>query len=277
VESLSFGVIADVQYADKDAWGSRDFRAALPKLEACVANLNSRDLAFATQLGDLVDAEAKAFDAVLRALSRLRAPLHHVLGNHDFPLARDAVMRKLGLIDPYYSFTCRGWRFVMLDTAEISLEGGWPEDSPNYRLAQRRLEQLRAEGRAHAETWNGGIGPQQMEWLEATLAEASSRGEKAIVIGHIPVLAEASSDRHILYNHDGVAAVLDSAEAAVAYLAGHYHRGGYAQRSGVHHVTCPGMVEASERNAYAVVTLRDDRIEIGGVGDVAARVLRIGG
>jgi len=268
---LSFGVIADVQYADQDDSGRRHYRAALDKLRACVADLNTRSLDFTIQLGDIVDGGSANLDRLLPVFSGLSMPKRHVLGNHDLTVGRDAAYSRLGLSAPYYSFTIAGWRFIVLDCSDISVEGGWPEDSSHYLQARDWLDRLKRQGRPNAEPWNGGIGEEQLQWLKQRLADAAAARERVIVFGHMPILA-ASAEWALLYNHDEIARLLESSGAVVAYMCGHDHAGGYAQRSGVHYITVQGMVEAPE-TAYAVVTIQSDRIEIRGTGSVPSRTL----
>ncbi len=272
---LSFGVIADVQYADQDALRKRHYREALARLQDCVADLNTRDLAFTIQVGDIIDRRAESFDRVLPVYSQLAMPKYHVLGNHDFPLPRAEVLAKLGMDRPYYAFSHSGWRFIVLDAQDICLHGGWADDSDNHRRAEDMLQQLEAQERPNAVGWNGAIGEEQKEWLAATLRDASERGERAIVFGHMPILPAACNPVNLLWNHEEILGILQSSDACVAYFCGHDHPGGYAEQSGTHHVTFQGMVEAPVQNAYAVVDLYGDIIEIRGVGAVPSRVLTI--
>ena len=274
---MSFGLIADVQYADQEPRGRRHYREAIDKLEECVADLNARDLDFTIQVGDIIDRGEESFDRVLPVFNRLKTRKYHVLGNHDFPVARDEVLAKLGLDSAYYSFPHAGWRFVVLDAQDLGVEYGWPEDSENYRRGAEMLERLRREEAVNAESWNGGIGPEQKRWLRDTLREASGKGEKSIIFCHMPLLAAACTPIHLLWNHEEIVEVLESSGAVVACFSGHDHGGGYAQRNGIHYVTVQGMVEAPKENAYAVVDLYDDRIEIRGVGKVTIRSLQCEG
>jgi 3',5'-cyclic AMP phosphodiesterase CpdA len=276
-QPLSFGLIADVQYADQEPWKRRHFREAIHKLEECVADLNTRDLDFTIQLGDIVDGGANSLDRVLAAHDRLNMPTYHVLGNHDFVLPRAALLEKLTMERAHYSFSRRGWRFVVLDAQDLGLGYGWPEQSENYRLGAEMLERLRQEEAPNAEDWNGGIGPQQKAWLAQTLRQAADRGERSIVFCHMPVLAEASTPGLLLWNHEEIVQVLESVSSAAAVFGGHDHDGGYAYKNGIHHITVQGMVESPERNAYAVVTLHEDRIIIDGIGDVPDRLLPLPG
>lgn len=270
---LRFGVVADVQYADKQQAGRRDYRASLPKLEACVDALNAQDLAFVIQLGDLIDGGEENLGPVLAAYNRLRAPARHVLGNHDFATARPALLERLGMKRAYYDFGLRGWRFVVLDGMDLSVTGGWPPGSPNFEQARTLLGGLKAGGASNAYDWNGGIGDRQKRWLKETMARAEAGRERVIVFSHFPILREASTAAHLLWNHEEVLALVESSRAAAAFLNGHDHSGGYAQRNGIHHVTLEGMVEAGARSAYAVVEVYGDRLVIHGTGAVKSRVL----
>jgi 3',5'-cyclic AMP phosphodiesterase CpdA len=270
--AISFAVVADVQYADQNDSGRRHYRASLEKLRQCVADLNNQPLAFTIQLGDIVDRGSGNLDRVLAAFGQLKMPAYHVLGNHDLTVGRDRALCKLGMAQAYYSFTRGTWRFVVLDCEDVSMDGGWPEDSERYQQAREWLERLKREGRPYAETWNGAIGEQQLQWLREQLADARANGQLVVVFGHMPALAAASADWALLYNHDEVRQLLESSGNVVAYICGHEHAGGYAEENGVHYLTLQGMVETPE-NAYAVVTLLEDRIEIRGTGSVPSRTL----
>lgn len=271
-QTVSFGVIADVQYADQDDLGQRRYRASLGKLQACAADLKAQHLDFAIQLGDLVDGGRSDFDRALAIFDGVNTQKYHVLGNHDLTIGRDAAYSKLGLSAPYYSFSIGKWRFVALDCSDVSVEGGWPEDSAHYLQGRDWLDRLKREGRPNAEPWNGGIGEEQVQWLKQQLADAAAAHERVAVFGHMPVLAAASADWALVYNHEEIARMLESSGVVVAYVCGHEHTGGYAEQNGVHHVTIQGMVEAPQ-NAYAVVTFLEDRIDIRGTGSVPSRTL----
>ncbi|MGK0301143.1 MAG: manganese-dependent ADP-ribose/CDP-alcohol diphosphatase, partial [Planctomycetota bacterium] len=77
---FSFGVLADVQYADKDRSGARYYRTSLDRLTSCVKDLNQRDLAFVMQLGDFIDDGKDSFDDVLPIWKKLNATRRSVIG-----------------------------------------------------------------------------------------------------------------------------------------------------------------------------------------------------
>lgn len=122
---LVFGVVADIQYADKDALRERHYRASIDNLKNCVAAINDESPVFTVQLGDIIDGHKGDFDkthadldSVVRVISHLNMPLHHVIGNHDMLAGKAHLEAKLNMKRFYYDFTvpsCDGWRFVVLD------------------------------------------------------------------------------------------------------------------------------------------------------------------
>ena len=62
---LSFGVIADPQYADQPAGGSRYYRESVGKLKESVNQLNKQSLDFVVTLGDVIDKDIKSFDTMM--------------------------------------------------------------------------------------------------------------------------------------------------------------------------------------------------------------------
>ncbi len=275
---FSFGLIADVQYADENPVGPRYYRTALAKLEECVTCLNTKELAFTVQLGDLIEYGSDNLDRALAVFDRLRMKKYHVLGNHDFcrtGMSRDQVLAKLGTERPYYDFAYGNWRFVILDGMDVSVEGGWPANSHNFRQGQQMLQELQQQEKKWAQEYNGAIGRAQLAWLSKSLQKASAKRQKVVLFCHLPTLAAASREHLLLWNHEEVLNALESDECVVGYFSGHDHDGGYAQRKGIHHVTLQGMVEAPAKNAYAVVDVYEDRLELRGTGKVPSRRLKV--
>jgi 3',5'-cyclic AMP phosphodiesterase CpdA len=268
---FSFGLVADVQYCDADPAMNRYYRASIEKLEQCVAELNSRRLAFTIQLGDLIDKDLASYDVVLPVLRKLKAPAYHVLGNHDYSVSDDkktAAPALLGLRIAYYDFDWKGWRLIVLDGTEVS---SYAAGGAERREAERILRRLQADGRPNAQSYNGGVGAKQLAWLRNRLEDAEQRGQKTIVFCHFPVFPE---NKHNLWNDDEIVGLLSSRRNAVACLCGHNHAGNYGQNNGVHYLTLPGLVETADQNAYAIADVYEDRIEIRGFGRVQDRTLR---
>ena len=272
---LRFAVVADVQYADNPAQGKREYRESRAKLAAAVDEINRQNVDFVIQLGDLIDEGVESLAAILPVYRGFQAKKYHVLGNHDFGAGRAALLERLGMRGAYYDFSLNGWRFVVLDGMDVSVEGGWPARSPNLLAGERMLASLKARSTPNALPWNGGIGEEQKRWLRETLRAAERAGERLIVFCHFPILTASSTPVHLLWNHDELLGILSSSRAVAAFMNGHDHQGGYAKEGGIHFVTFQGVVESGADNAYAVVEVFPDRLEIRGHGTVPSRSLAL--
>jgi 3',5'-cyclic AMP phosphodiesterase CpdA len=260
---VRFGVIADCQYADADTRRTRYYRESLAKLEACVADLNREQLDFVAHLGDLIDRDPLSFDAVLPILARSRAPVRHVLGNHDIPTGRRAwSAERLGMPAPYYSFRVRHCRFFVLDGNEVSVFAT-PAGSGARREAEAWLERLQSAGAPWAQAWNGGISETQLAWLRGGLRGTREAGETAVVLCHFPVYPD---NPHNLWNAGEVREVVSNAGCVAAYLNGHNHAGLYATSDGIPFLTLPGMVETESTTAYGITTQGGPGLTVTGTG-----------
>ena len=269
---FSFGVIADVQYADEPPAGTRFYRDSLGKLERCVADLNDRDLVFTIQLGDLIDKDFAGFDKLLPIYERLKTTRHHVLGNHDYAVGdtpKQAVPAKLGLKAAYYDFARKGWRFIVLDGGEVSTFAD-PPGSERHRRAQETLAGLKEKGASNAQDWNGTISPAQITWLKAKLDAAARKSENVLVFCHFPIYPQRAEN---LWDDKMLSELLESHPCVKAYLAGHNHAGEYAEHNGLHYLTFKGMVETEDTTAYAVLDVYPDRLKVTGFGRESSRDL----
>ncbi len=271
---FSFAVIADVQYCDHEASGSRFYRQSPEKLERCVRDLNTRDLAFVIQLGDFIDRDLSSFDKVLPIFDELEAPRHHVLGNHEYsvlPEEKENVPRKLGLPVRYYDFARGSWRFVVLDGNDLSFHATAAGEG-RHEEAKALFQKVKTEGRPQAMTWNGGVGEKQLAWLEGVLARAEAAKEKVIVFCHFPL---HPPNVHNLWNCAELIEVIESSRCVAAYMNGHNHHGNYAGMAGVHYITFHGMVETEKETAYAIVEVYADYLKIIGIGREPSRLLAV--
>jgi len=255
---FSFGVIADVQYADKPDRQRMHYRSSLSRLRQCLAELNRRRLDFTIQLGDLIDGYTRPdktpqkndvlksqhdLDRILPEFARLETRLYHVVGNHCLRAGRKTLHERLGLERAYYDFVpagIEGWRMVVRDSMGVGY---------------------------------GDLGKEQTKWLEKTLAKARQRNEQVILFNHFPLLAETATRYRVVFmkNQGAIRRILDRSGCVVAYFAGHDHAGAYANDRGIHHVTFQAMAEAPGRNAFAIVDVFDDRIVVHGFGSVPRR------
>lgn len=270
---LVFGVMTDCQYADADNTSSivprthhfndNRYRLSPGKLKEAVDIFNSHELDFVIHLGDFIDRNLDEFDIPGNIAARLNAPLLHVLGNHDFSGSEgkaERVLAKFGLERSYFSQVIKGVRLIILDTNELGVIK-YQEGTAQWQEGRQRLDELEEQGVLQAYPWNGGVGDEQLDWLEHELTEAAERGEQAILFSHHPVFPpnplNALDDVKIL-------TVIDKyTDTVVAYINGHNHVGAYGERRGKPYITVPGILQG-ETNAFGILTVTDSTIEIDG-------------
>lgn len=271
---LVFGVVADAQYADIEPRGTRFYRNSAARIRAAAEEFNRRGVAFVLNLGDTIDRDFASFDAALDAFRTIEAPVRHLLGNHDFEVddaQKGKVPARLGLGARHGSFAHSGVRFLMLDGTELG-PAPHPAGSTARRAADERVAALKAGGMKQAVPWGGGIGEAQLVWMERECDAAAKAGERVVCACHYPVWPD--NDAHNLFNDAGVRALAKRRREIVAWLAGHNHKGAFGEFDGVPCLTFRGMVETADANAFAVVTVHADRMEISGFGREPSRTLR---
>ncbi len=102
--------------------------------------------------------------------SECSLPVHYCLGNHDIWWNEDDKgqalygkqysMDQLKLVKPYYSFTNSGWKFILLDSVHLDIDGTW---------------------------YIGKLGDEQFAWLENEL-KTTDPAMPVLVMSHIPIL-----------------------------------------------------------------------------------------
>ncbi|MBW8035684.1 MAG: hypothetical protein FVQ79_08660 [Planctomycetes bacterium] len=273
---LAFGIIADVQYADKETAENRNYRQAINKLAACVDDFNSSQLDFVIQLGDIIDgpdAGCRDMEDALGVFGGCRADTYSIVGNHDFVGAnREEVLSLLGLERSYYDFERNGWRFVVLDTTEIGVQSGLAKGNRNYQIGEDMLARLEEQNAVNAKCYNGAVSDEQKRWLKEVLRDASAKGQKAIVFGHGSLLPKS---KFMVLNCDDVIEIFEGSGSVVAYFNGHVHSDMYAFSKGIHYFTINAMVEDVEDNAYAVVEIENKQIRVNGKGTVGSRKISL--
>lgn len=257
---LRIGAIADCQYADQPDNGQRLYRLSPAKLREAVAAFAREKVDFAVHLGDFIDKDWSSFDTLLPITRTLDRPWHFVLGNHDF-LVEDArkgqVAAKLGMPARYYSFSRKGWLFVVLDGNDVS-SYGWPQASPELAASLR----LHAERYPDASLWSGAIGAAQLRWLDMVLADADAMGLKAMLLCHFPLWPENANN---LWNAAEVMALIARHACVKIWLDGHNHDGNYGMRDGIHYLNLRGMLDTT-MTSYTILDVKDDSIEVRGFG-----------
>jgi 3',5'-cyclic AMP phosphodiesterase CpdA len=266
------GILTDCQYCNCDADEKRMYKLSLPKLDSCIAVLNAQSLDAIFHLGDMVDHDYSSYDSVLPRFGEFRPPIHLVLGNHDFMIQkkyRHLVMDRVGLKEGYYTVDLPGWRIIVLNGDDLSFYA--PQDKAHKEerndIVTGQYSQLHMNGMP----WNGGIGRDQMKWLQDKLEESGTLNLKVIVACHFPLFTK---EDHNLFNNKDLFYLISRFACVKAYFCGHYHAGSYSVREGIHLVNFKGMVD-TRQNSFAVVTLTADSILIKGYGRETDRKLKV--
>jgi len=269
---FQFGVIADVQYCACETSGTRHYSQSPEKLTEAIHELNKHDLKFVASLGDFIDRDFESYDTLIRIADGLKCPLNHALGNHEFSVDeqfKEQIPGLLGLKDRYYSKTVKGWRFIYLDGNRVSMYGA-EEGSDEHAEAELILAQLKETKASNAYTWNGALGKTQLTWVKEELEQAKRKNQHVILFCHSPVMPEKAA--HNLWDDKALRELVNEYDNVVAYFNGHTHKGHYQQADNVHYLSFEGMVE-QDTNAFAIVSVYKDRLEIKGFGREQDRVL----
>ncbi len=171
---LRFAHLTDIHLKDEFDAPAR-FAKCLHKLQQTEPKLdfilNGGDVVFDMNKQNLnaISAQWKQYHNVLKAESSL--PVHYCLGNHDIwwdennkgqtVYGKQYALDQLGMPGLYYSFVKNGWKFILLDSVHLDLDGTW---------------------------YIGKLGEQQIEWLENELRNTNP-SVPVVVLSHIPILS----------------------------------------------------------------------------------------
>ncbi len=270
---FQFGVMADVQYADRENHGTRYYRSSLKKLTEAVDVFNKEKTDFIVHLGDFINDNYKSFDTLNSITDKLKMPLYHVIGNHDFAVDdkdKGKVLKALKLKKDYYSFEKNRWRFIVLNGNDISLIAHI-EGSSKYNQGKEIFDKLLKEGAPDAKPWNGTLGDEQIKWMKKELSIAKKKKQQVILFCHFPLYPNGSAQT--LWNSPEIRNIIEGYPNVKAYLNGHVHISQYFLKNGVNYVSFAGMVEKDE-NAFAVISVFKDHLEIRGYGKEVDRILK---
>jgi len=268
---LSFGVIADVQYADYAPAGTRYYRSSTEKLKEALKTLKADSVSFIINLGDLIDKDFVSFKPVTDIIESSQIETYHVPGNHDYSV--EAMYKKrlplqMPAKDGYYSLLKDNFRFIFLNGNEISTYISGNKAAINK--ASARLAAMKKNGEVNAVEWNGGFSTKQIDWLKSQLDKANYANEKVFLICHFPVMPE---NVHNLLNYKEVLTILENYHNIIAWFNGHNHAGNYGKYNMIHFVTFKGMVETESNNSFARIDVYKNNLQINGYGREKSQIL----
>jgi manganese-dependent ADP-ribose/CDP-alcohol diphosphatase len=271
VPLLSFGIVADVQYADIDHTGTRFYRNSASKLQEAYNTFRNDSVDFAINLGDLIDGNYDSFKPVLDIILSSGIKTYHVTGNHDYAVdknLKDNLPVMTGSGKNYYSYKTGEFRFIILDGNEISTYAS--ENKSIAEIAAGMLDSLKAKGAINAMQWNGGLSNNQITWLDNQLRKANKEKEKVFLICHFPIYPE---NAHNLLNYNELLSLVEKYHNIIAWFNGHNHAGNYGNFNLIHFVTFRGMVETEAENSFAIVDVYKNKLWIRGFGREKSRIL----
>lgn len=287
------GLVSDIQYGDIDsrnivAGRIRNYRNSIAQLKQAVLYWNEENVDFVLHCGDVIDGAnsnngtaEEAIDAVADVLTGIRAPVHHILGNHCvYCFNRKQLRTVLKMQTPcsevgYYSISpCPSWKFLMLDSSDVALFGR-PADHPNTQLARLILDtenhnenKFSRDGMVGVSkrfVGNGGaISCAQKAWIQSELLQAREKNENVVVSCHIPLMDEVCSNTSLLWNYEEIRELLQEFSNVKLALYGHTHLMSYMRdATGIHHLVLPGLVEAVPGTmGYGSLEIHNERMEV---------------
>lgn len=242
----SFGWVTDIHYCTNKTRtiphedSVRVYDHSLAKLHQAIDVFNTRKLDFAIELGDFKDcldeynhATTLGFlQTVESAFARYKGDRYHVMGNHDFDQITlgDYLANTENAGDAkgknYYAFVKGGVKYIVLDACYNNADG---EHYSNGKL-----------------NWAVAIVPTaEMEWFKKELATGK---EPVVVFCHQLVNTWDEKGQNIpndffIRNADEVVKAMEESGRVLAYICGHFHKGAYSERNGIHYVVNQGLVE----------------------------------
>ena len=263
--SVTFGLVADVHYADIDDAIGRHYREAESRLAECVRTMNGLKPDFLIELGDFKDLGRPA-ETTLAGLQRIErifagfeGPRYHVLGNHDCDaITPDEFLANITnsgqpQAKAYYGFAFGALTFLVLD-------GCYTSDMRHY---------------SKSNPWtDANIPPEQMDWLRGELERACG---PVIVFCHQRIDPK-SEPHHLMKNAAEVREILERSGKVRTVITGHQHTGGGCVLNGISYLTLPSVVNGERTNAYAVAQAdAEGRILVRGWGRVTPELVASAG
>jgi len=250
---ITFGMIADVHYANREPVRNRFYNQSLDKLKEFVDEMNRQKVAFVVELGDFKDQDEvpnqentlKYLDAVEAIFHQFKGPTYHVLGNHDM----DGITKTQFLqhventgIDRdknCYSFNQNGMHFIVLD-------GNYTGDLKDYNKDTFRGQ----------ESW---IPEDQIEWLRKDL-----RGNELPTMVFIhQLLGDSKGMKKSVQNAPEIRKILEHSGKVLAVFEGHVDSERHSLINHIHYYSLISAVEGSGLRNSSYVTV--DVYKSGGI------------
>jgi len=263
---LKVGLVADPQYANQPPSGKRNYRESLWKLQEAIDTFNFNKVDLVQNLGDIINDKWESYEAILPLYDKLNPNInnYHLLGNHEFAVdsihLKD-ILDRLSMPDYYYSYSKKGWRFIVLDATDIAYFSNSLHD---LKIQEIDLYFQNTKGQSNSYDWNSAIGKPQQNWLKQELENADILGQKVILFSHMPI--RPIDNPHNLWNDDEIISIIEHSPNVVAFINGHNHTGGYDFKKGIHYITIFGMVDTMV-SSFGILEFYKDILVLKGFGN----------
>ncbi len=263
---LKVGLVADPQYANQQPSGKRNYRESLWKLQEAIDTFNFNKVDLVQNLGDIINDKWESYEAILPLYDKLNPNInnYHLLGNHEFAVdsihLKD-ILDRLSMPDYYYSYSKKGWRFIVLDATDIAYFSNSLHD---LKIQEIDLYFQNTKGQSNSYDWNSAIGKPQQNWLKKELENADILGQKVILFSHMPI--RPNDNPHNLWNDQEIIDIIEHSSNIVAFINGHNHSGGYDFKNGIHYITIFGMVDTMV-SSYGILEFYKDILVLKGFGN----------
>lgn len=264
-ETIKFGIIADIQYCDCGTRGSRFYRNSLQKLEKSIDDFNKEEVRFIVNLGDLVDRDTpRNLDSVLVRLGKSNVPVYNLTGNHDYDNVtnNDQLYKQLDMPGEYYAIREDNWCFIMLNTNEVSSYANVEGTSKEVELA-KMLQKIKDEKLPNGASYNGGVSKRQIQWLKSELEKSQQDSVNTLIFSHHPIYG---AEGLTALNDLEITELLSRYPTVKGVISGHHHPSAFGVYKDIPFITTAGMIETETENAYGMVTIYPDKIELEGKG-----------
>jgi manganese-dependent ADP-ribose/CDP-alcohol diphosphatase len=266
---IRFGVVTDIHFttgSQLNKSSKRIINYAAEELRLWIESSRNKYVDFLLQLGDLINGteelQDEEIEQVTAILHEYPGTIHHVIGNHCLALPQKKLLQALQLKAPYYSFSIKGFRFIVLDGMDVSVlhKTETPEDTKTLKFYHAQFDD---DPSLH--DYCGAIGYHQKNWLKKELHTAKRAGEMVIALCHFPLLPQTTDQNHgLLWNHREIVALLSSSTELKVCISGHYHHGGYLLHNDIHFVVLPAFVNRQEHPEFSWgrIELHSDKMVI---------------
>lgn len=175
----------------------------------------------------------------------------------------------------YYDWSpCKGWRFVSIDSYDISLMGA--SSLENKILAHDMIRKNNPNDVSIGSgTWfnglsrekmrwvpyNGGCSVAQINWFKDILHKSKENNERVIVFCHQPIWSP-HKPYSIVWNSEEILQAVHASGNVCLWISGHDHDGSYCcDDAGVHHLIPPAPIECNMgQTAFGNIEVYEDEL-----------------